>query len=41
MLVAGGQVALIPVFSPAAALSAVGEHGGTVLAGGSTMFMLS
>jgi len=39
-LVAGARVALIPAFSPAAALRAAAEHRATVLAGVPTMYVL-
>jgi fatty-acyl-CoA synthase len=39
-LVAGARVALVPAFSPAAALAAAAEHGATVLAGVPTMYVL-
>jgi acyl-CoA synthetase (AMP-forming)/AMP-acid ligase II len=39
-LVAGARVALIPAFSPAAALQAAAEHRATVMAGVPTMYVL-
>jgi fatty-acyl-CoA synthase len=39
-LVAGARVALVPAFSPAAALQAAAEHRATVLAGVPTMYVL-
>jgi fatty-acyl-CoA synthase len=39
-LVAGARVALVPAFSPAAALRAAAEHRATVLAGVPTMYVL-
>ena len=39
-LLAGGAVAMLPTFSPAAALDAVAAHGVTVMAGVPTMFVL-
>ena len=39
-LVAGARVALVPAFSPAAALQAATEHRATVLAGVPTMYVL-
>jgi len=40
LLVAGGTVALLPAFSPAAVLAATAEHRATVLSGVPTMFVM-